>query len=280
MNATVKSAVRAAATAEGLGPEPHGAVAKSVLVLDTLPGDGNSIGLAEIARRTGLPKTTVHRILGILTGLGLAGRHPTGYRLGDHIPDLVKETPCVRTTELRERMLPYLLDLHRLTDEAVHFGVLRDQGVLCLERLHGHRSAPLPVRVGRVLPAHATALGKVLLAFTDESAHASTSAPAPAQGGVRAHELAPFTARTLTRTTALARELATVRTRGIALDHGEFRPEVHCLAAPVWGPGRVLVGAVSTSWPANRLCVEEAGRHVRLVAHAASRALGSLSEAA
>ncbi|WP_165485537.1 IclR family transcriptional regulator domain-containing protein [Protofrankia symbiont of Coriaria ruscifolia] len=142
-----------------------GAVAKSVLILDVLPGDGNLVGVSEVARRTSLPKTTALRLLGLLTDLGLAERHPSGYRLGRHVGGLVKSTPCLRRDGLREQLLPFLLDLQRLTDEAVHLGVLRDQGVLCLERLFGHRSAPAPIGAGSVLPAHGTALGKVLLAF-------------------------------------------------------------------------------------------------------------------
>src|SRR5205807_4396418 len=127
---------------------------------------GNLVGVSEVARRTNLPKTTAHRLLGLLTDLGLAERHPTGYRLGRHVSDLVRSTPCMQRDGLRDQLLPFLLDLQRITDEAVHLGVLRDQGVLCVERLFGHSSAPVPIGAGAVLPAHGTALGKVLLAFS------------------------------------------------------------------------------------------------------------------
>ncbi|WP_051054128.1 IclR family transcriptional regulator C-terminal domain-containing protein [Frankia sp. QA3] len=130
----------------------------------------------------------------------------------------------MRTMHLREHLLPHLLELHRLTDEAVHLGVLRDQGVLCVERLHGHRSAPLPVQVGGILPVHATALGKVLLAFADEAL------------GDRADQLVRSTNRTILASRALDGELEDVRSLGFAVDRGEFRPNIGCLAAPVCGP--------------------------------------------
>ncbi|MFE6974947.1 IclR family transcriptional regulator [Streptomyces sp. NPDC057682] len=260
--AAIRTAVGAAA---GERRTPPGAVEKSLLILDILPGDGNAIGVSEVARRIGLPKTTVHRILGLLTELGLAEHRPAGYGLGRRIIDLVRETPCMRTTQLRDRLLPYLCDLYRLTDEAVHLGVLRDQGVLCLERLHGVRSAALPVRVGSILPAHGTAMGKVLLAFADDVLREEWLTT----------RLTAHTARTLTGGAALQRELELVRSRGFAVDRGEFRPQVMCLAAPVWGRGRTLAAAVSVSGPAHRLDPAETTRQLRHVAHAASRALAS-----
>ncbi|MFI9428969.1 IclR family transcriptional regulator [Streptomyces achromogenes] len=270
LSATVRTDTTARAmitTAIGSAPDGPGAVEKSFLVLDHLPGDGNLIGVSELARRTGLSKTTVHRILGLLTGLGLADHPAGGYRLGRRIVDIVAQTPCVRTQALRDQLLPYLLDLYRLTDEAVHLGVLREQGVLCLERLHGHRSAPLPLRIGSILPPHATALGKALLAFTDE--------PLDTRG--LAGDLPAVTSRTLATGTLLQTELDQVRGHGVAVDQGEFKPGVACVAVPLWGRGRALAGAVSVSGPAYRLDVERTARELRRVAYAASRALAATS---
>ncbi|MEV1023669.1 IclR family transcriptional regulator [Streptomyces sp. NPDC050264] len=266
-DSTARAAITTALTTVQDGP---GAVEKSFLVLDHLPGDGNWIGVSEIARRTGLPKTTVHRILGLLTGLGLADHPAGGYRLGRRIVDLVAQTPCVRTLALRDQLLPYLLDLYRLTDEAVHLGVLREQGVLCLERLHGHRSAPLPLRIGSILPPHATALGKALLAFTDESL----------AGRGLDGDLPHITSRTLATGPDLQDDLDRVRERGVALDRGEFRQGVVCVAVPVWGRGRALAGAVSVCGPAFRVDVERTARELRQVAYEASRTLAATAGAA
>ncbi|MFH9403898.1 IclR family transcriptional regulator [Streptomyces sp. NPDC017638] len=253
------------ATAVGAATDGPGAVEKSFLVLEHLPGDGKVIGVSELARRTGLSKTTAHRILGLLTGLGLADHPAGGYRLGRRIVDIVAQTPCVRTQALRDQLLPYLLDLYRLTDEAVHLGVLREQGVLCLERLYGHRSAPLPLRIGSILPLHATALGKALLAFTDESLHSRGLAG----------DLPAVTSRTLATGTLLRTELDQVRGRGVAVDQCEFKQGVACVAVPLWGRGRTLAGAVSVCGPAHRLDVERTARELRRVAYEASRALAA-----
>jgi DNA-binding IclR family transcriptional regulator len=251
---------------------PPGAVEKSMLVLDTLPGDGSSIGVSEVARRTGLPKTTVHRILGLLADLDLADHddYMAGYRLGRRIVDLVRETPCMRTARLRDRLLPYLLDLYRMTEEAVHLGVLRDHGILVLERLYGHRSAPLSVRAGTVLPAHCTALGKTLLAHTDDTGRDRWITD----------RLTAYTPRTLRTGEALTRDLSLARKRGYAVDSGEYRANLVCLAAPVWGRGRIPVAAVSVSGPADRMDLAEVSARLRHVTNAASRSLRLLAAAA
>ncbi|HXR71089.1 IclR family transcriptional regulator [Actinocrinis sp.] len=240
-----------------------GAVAKSVLILDVLPGDGDLVGVSEVARRTSLPKTTAHRLLGLLTDLGLAERHATGYRLGRHVSGLVRSTPCMQHDGLRDQLLPFLLDLQRLTDEAVHLGVLRDQGVLCVERLFGHRSAPVPIATGTVLPAHGTALGKVLLAFGERG-----SGELGREG-----ELTAYTSLTIITRRALQRELETVRDAGFAHDRGEYIPGIGCVAAPLWGPGHTLVGALSVSAPARRLDPTTAVKQLWRIANAASQSL-------
>jgi IclR family KDG regulon transcriptional repressor len=240
-----------------------GAVARSVLILDVLPGDGNLVGVSEVARRTSLPKTTAHRLLGLLTDLGLAERHPAGFRLGRHVSDLVRATPCMQREGLRDQLLPFLLDLQRLTDEAVHLGVLRDQGVLCVERLFGHRTAPVPITAGAVLPAHGTALGKALLAFGERDSSELN----------RDGELTAYTSLTVITERALRRELETVRNGGFAHDRGEYIPGIGCVAAPLWGPGHTLVGALSVSAPAHRLDVTRTVNQLWRVATAASQSL-------
>lgn len=230
-----------------------GAVEKSYLVLDTLPANGGVIRLAEVARRAGLPKSTAHRILNLLTSLRLADKQDNGYRLGTRIIDLADQASRHRPWELRDRLLPHLLDLFASTGHAVHLGVPHPRGVLCLERLHGHQTVLLPFRIGQVLPAHYTALGRVLLAFDGD-------APASDDAG-------------------LLIELDRVRRTGISVDQGGFRPLVTCVAAPVRGPNGRVAAAIMVAGPAQRLRIPKVTAALRQIADTASRGLALVREA-
>ncbi|MEV7803680.1 IclR family transcriptional regulator C-terminal domain-containing protein [Microbispora sp. NPDC088329] len=229
-----------------------GAVEKSYLILGALPAQG-WIGAAEVARRTGLPRSTVHRILGLLADLRLADRHLNGYRLGERMRDLAVQASGIRPSALRDRLLPYLLDLYRVTNHAVLLGVPGDGGVLCLERLHGHHGVHLPITVGSVTPPGSTAMGRVLLAFADGSLMAGPD--------------------------GLRQDLGRVRRTGIAVEVGGCRPGVTSLAVPVWGPGRRVAAAISVAGPAGGLDVSAVSGVLRRVGHAASQAVARWPEA-
>ncbi|GAA2594823.1 IclR family transcriptional regulator [Dactylosporangium fulvum] len=238
-----------------VAPEPPGltgfgrTVERSYLVLGNLPADGGSIGVSEVARRTGLPKSTAYRILTLLTGLRLADRCDNGYRLGHRIIELAGQSGRPRASVLRDRLLPHLLDLFTLTGHAVYLGVPYDAGVLCLEDLHGHQAVPLPVRLGRITPAHRTAMGRVLLAF-DADVPAGADAPGD-----------------------LDTDLDRLRAGGIAVDTGTFRAGIDCVAAPVWAPGRRIAAAIMVAGPAGRVDIALVSRQVRQAAAGASRTL-------
>ncbi|MFC4044798.1 IclR family transcriptional regulator [Dactylosporangium siamense] len=229
------------------------AIERSYLVLGNLPADGGSIGVSEVARRTGLPKSTAFRILSLLTSLRLADRRDNGYRLGHRIIELAGQSGRPRASVLRDRLLPHLLDLFALTGHAVYLGVPHDEGVLCLEDLHGHQAVPLPVRLGRITPAHRTAMGRILLAF-DPDVPAGADAPA-----------------------GLDADLDRLRAGGLAVDtgafRGAFRAGVDCVAAPVWAPGRRIAAALMVAGPAGRADVARVSRQVREAAAAASHTL-------
>src|SRR5947209_16205774 len=101
-----------AGTREPWPRAPQGSSARNLLekayfVLGALPADGNWIGLSEVARITGLPKSTVHRLLGMLTNLRLADRHGSGYRLGPRMMSLVQHASGGYASALRDFLLPH-----------------------------------------------------------------------------------------------------------------------------------------------------------------------------
>ncbi len=224
-------------------------VEKSYLVLGALPVDGDWIGASEVARNTGLPKSTVHRLLGVLADLRLADRQAAGYRLGPRMLNLARQASGGRALALRDLLLPHLLDLFQATGLAVHLGVEHEHGVLCLEHLHGHRGLPLPIRTGSVLPRHTTAMGKVLAAHSDE-----TGDELPAR---------------------LRAELARIRRDGIAVNLGGPARNVTSLAIPVWDSARTVAAVIAVAGPSHTVDVQAASRQLRRAAHAAARELAA-----
>lgn len=230
--------------------EPLGVIEKVDLVLAAIRGRDRPIGVSEVSRRCGLAKSTTFRTLRVLETVGMVERSGDGYRLGRRLTDFADTAWLRRMTRLRELLLPSLLELYERTHHIVDLAVLRDADVLCLERLYRAESPWSPMRVGSTLPARATALGKVLLAYAEPSA-------------------------TIAAPDELADQLRSVRRDGAAYDGGEYVPGLHCVAVPVRGPRHTVVAAISVSDGPGRFNRTSAAREAGLAARAASARLCS-----
>jgi IclR family transcriptional regulator, KDG regulon repressor len=236
-----------------------GLLQKAFTLLDAL-GCGEVLGASEMARRTGIPKSSTHRVLSMLEGIGAVERQRNGYVSQRQARGAGIRPSAGSTSEIRERVLPALLDVYERTHDTIQFGMLAGTEVLCVERLPGRRSARLPGRVGGTLPAHCTAVGKALLA--------STRTAAAGTGSMRA-----FTAATITNRAELQLELANVARTGVAFDRCEFVAGVLCVAAAVLGPDRRPIGAISISRTAERGKLGSVVDAVRWAADVASMSL-------
>lgn len=243
--------------------ETRTAVEKAFALLEAWTHRDETIGVSELARRTGLPKTTSHRLLGVLESAGIVERSARCYRIGERLRGITGLLTGGLPPELREACLPFLQDLYELTHETVHLGVLMESGVQCVEKLHGHRRSPADSRIGGALPAHSTAVGKALLAYGSPSARTA----------VLSSDLPRYTAATITSAMRLQGELASVRRSGIAYDFGETHAEAVCVAAPVLGPTGLAVAAVSISGHISRFEPGAVIERLRRAARAASAAM-------
>jgi IclR family transcriptional regulator, acetate operon repressor len=225
------------------------------------PADRN-LTLAEMTRRTGIPKATVHRLVGELLQLGmLEGGHGL-YRLGMRAFELGQLVPLQR--DLRDAALPFMQDLFEAAHETAHLAVLDGTEVLYLEKISGHRRVRAGSRVGGRLPAHCTAVGKAILAV---------SRPDIVEA-VLAAGLVPRTAFSITNANVLCRQLARAAREGVAFEREESDLGVTCVAAPVSGYGHRVVAAISITGPVSRLQPERFAPTVRLAALMLSRRLG------
>lgn len=194
--------------------------------------------LAEVARYSGLPKSTAHRVLAMLIEVGAVEQVPDGYQVGLKMFSLGVLPP---EAALREAALPHLEELHRLTGHTLHLAILRGSEVVYLEKLLPRAGSVLmPSVIGDRMPATCTGVGKVLLAFSPEAVRdKALAAPLPRR-----------TARSVGTPTEMRRELAAIAERGYALDREEAAPGIACVAVPVLADDACAVAAISVSYPA------------------------------
>src|SRR5689334_18572219 len=138
---------------------PSAVIDRVSLVLDAFDGPGR-LTLAQIVRRTGLPRSSAHRMLERLVQLRWLRRSGRDYELGMRLVEL--GSLAVHQDRLVRAAGPLLGELHRATGLVVHLAVLEGPDVVYLDKIGDQR---IPTRVGARQPAHCTAVGKAILAY-------------------------------------------------------------------------------------------------------------------
>lgn len=244
---------------------PKSVLERVFALLDCFTHGEPELTLAELAAQTGIPKPTVHRLARMMIEKRLLQRTPGGFSLGLHLFELGELVEERRT--LRDAALPYLQELFEQTHETIHLGVLEGDEILYFVKIVGYRAFPLPTRTGGRWPVHASALGKVLLAFGSPD-HLQTLAQ---------RELKPLTPYTITNPNRLLLQVAKARRDGVAYEGQEAVLGNACVAAPIFDSAAHPVAAVSVSGPPARLRAEQRAPLVRRTAmHITSRIAGRL----
>ena len=212
---------------------PQSMAERMTLILDRYTHRETRLSLEQIARDTGLPRSTAHRILDQLVRLEWLEHTGAGYGLGRR--SLALGGGAGDHGDLRSVASPYLHDLLLRTGAVIHLGVLDGAQVRYLDKLGGRFATSVPSRVGGVAPAHCTGLGKAMLAWLEPEM----------VDELVGDQLPAHTAATIAQVDALHHELSRIRGRGgLALERGEYFPEIACAAAAIRGP-RGPIGAIS-----------------------------------
>lgn len=140
---------------------PHQIMDRISLVLDAFEGPGR-LTLAQTTAKTGLPRSTVHRILERLVGMRWLAREGNNYELGTRLMEL--GSLAVRQNRLYDAALPVLHELHRVTGNLVHLGILEGEDVVYLEKVGARDALVARSRVGGRHPARRSPIGRALLA--------------------------------------------------------------------------------------------------------------------
>jgi DNA-binding IclR family transcriptional regulator len=214
-------------------------VGKALAVLDAFRGGGALLGVSQIADRAHIPKSTAHRLLSVLVDHGYVDRVDSRYQLGRAAFELGNMVAECRPRNLRSVAIPYMTDLYRTYDATVHLAVLDGTDVLYVEKIYGHNGVDLPSRIGGRVPALCTALGKAILAFSDNETMGRALS-----GGVPR-----LTVKTMTNPSILRSSLIRARETGVAHDNEGSSLGVYCIAAPILRRSSAeVLGAISMSF--------------------------------
>lgn len=237
---------------------------KALLVIEALSQSEEPRGVAELSRQLGYSKSNTFRILSTLASQGIVRSHPDtgrysltlkmwelGVRVFDRLP-------------VRRIAQSHLKTLFLQLNETVLLSVLDFPEVLYIDKMEGEYPVRASARVGWRAPAWRIASGKSLLAYQTDDALDTLVA----RSILTAEELATLKA-----------ELAEVRQRGYAMSFNGSRPGVNSVSAPIWGPERLPVAALSVSGPAERFTPDRMLNMATSVMNAATRVSESLGAA-
>lgn len=216
------------------------AIAKALTILE-LSGQEEPVSLARLIDATGLPRSTVVRIVGELLEREFLERAERGhYRAGPAIRSLARFSSVESGVTARAREA--LRSLVVQTGETAHYAVYEDGHAVYVDKVDGHHPVRSYTQVGGRSPAYATATGKALLAWQS-----------PDEIRRVAERATSFTKTTHATVAAIENEERTVRARGYAVNRGEWREGVWGIAAPVFGGDGMVVAAFGLSGPEARV---------------------------
>lgn len=239
---------------------PISVVGRVTAILAALEAAPGPLGISELAATTGLAKGSVHRLVGQLVDERILGRTADSrVDLGVRLFELGSRVALPRT--LTDIARPLMDDLHRATDRQVHLAALDGTDVIYIAIVHG--GLPLSSTIGGRLPAHATGVGKAMLAYSPQSVVRER-----VDAGLTA-----MTPRTIVTPGGLARDLQDIRSVGTSYDHEESHVGISCVAAPVFGADKRIRAALSVTGQTPRMDLGRLGVAVRTAAFAISRQL-------
>lgn len=250
---------------EPVGPGPETVLGKAMKVLLAFSVEETVLGFSELQHRTGLPKATLHRMLGDLVSARLLEKVEGRFRLSRLVFELGMRASVERT--LLEVAIPFLEELYERTHETVHLGVREGHEVVYVAKMGGHRQASSPSRLGGRMPLHATAIGKALLAW----------APPEVQEDVLASRLRRCSPRTVVNRSVLRQQLHDVVERGVAFEYEESAVGITCVAAPVLDVHDQVVAGISVTGPVGRF---QPARHAGAVHAAAAEIAATMARRA
>ena len=231
-------------------------------ILEAFDESDHGLRISELATRADLPKSTVSRLVSTLVRERYLEREGQVIHLGLRLFELGQLAHEPR--ELRGIALPVIADLRDATGGTVSLAIPDGHEMVCIAVMHGSTSAGL-TRIGGRLPAHATALGKTMLAFSDDVDVEELLASA----------LPLRTPHTDVDPASLRCQLTDIRQHGVATEVGEFVADVSSVASPVFAPSGSLLVSICVSGPSDSFDLDRSSAAVHAAALALTRRIAT-----
>jgi len=235
-------------------------VDRVVLILSVFERSSEALTAGQISVRSGIPRSSVQRILQQLVSARWLKRHEDGYALGLRMFEI--GSLVAHRSRITCVARPVIHELAQRSGQVVHLAVLDQQDVVYLDKVGGAFADTLPSRVGGRLPAHCTAVGKALLAYS----------PPATVSEYLATGLRRRTEASLATPAAIEAAIVTIRDSGYATERDEAVPGVACVAAPIRNYDEV-VAAVSVCGPRDQIRAKDLRPLVMWTAAEISRSL-------
>lgn len=237
---------------------------RGLTVIRAFDAETPQLSLSDVARRTGLTRAAARRFLLTLQDLGYVRTDGRLFSLTPRVLDLGYS--YLSSLSLPEIAQPHLEELSRQVRESTSVSVLDGGEIVYVARVPVSRIMTVGISVGTRFPAHATSMGRVLLAGLPA---------AELDAYLRETDLTTLTPRTVTSAEALRAELDTVREQGYALVDQELEEGLRAVAVPLRGRDGAVVAAMNVSTHAGRTSSAEVRRQVLPLLLAAARAIES-----
>jgi IclR family transcriptional regulator, KDG regulon repressor len=223
-------------------------VERALKILDLFDEHTSELKITEISEKMGLHKSTVHSLLKTLQEHSYINQNPEDgkYRLGLKLAE--RGNVVISHMDITKTAKNYLLDLSAKTKQTVHLGILDGREGVYIDKVEGEQSIIRYSRIGRRLPLHSTAIGKVLLAY---------QSPNKMELFLKNYHYQHQTANTIIDETVFREELEKVKEQGYALDDQENEQGVRCAAVPIFNRKGHVLAALSISTLVSRVNDQE-----------------------
>lgn len=231
-------------------------VERALLILNLFDENNVELKITDISKMTGLHKSTVHSLLKTLKKYSYIEQNPENekYRLGLKLVE--RGNFVVSNIDIRQIARSFLVDLANKTGQTVHLGILNGQEGVYIDKVQGKLAVIRFSQIGKGLPLHSTAIGKVLLAFQE---------PKDIEEILHGYVFSKQNENTITDKEVFLRQLEEVHQQGYAVDNQENEIGVRCVAVPILNFENKVVASISLSTLISQVNDEKLEEYIRLI---------------
>ncbi|MEQ6390669.1 IclR family transcriptional regulator [Bacillaceae bacterium S4-13-58] len=231
-------------------------VERALQILDLFDEYSTELKITEISEKMGLHKSTVHSLLKTLQNNDYISQNPENgkYHLGMKLVE--RGNYVISTIDIRQVAKRFLLELARKTGQTCHLGILDGPHGVYIDKVEGDRAVIRYSRIGRRIPLHSTAIGKVLLTFQK---------PDKIKELLTDYEYSQQTPHTIKSESTLTSELEQIKKQGYSIDNQENEQGVRCIAVPIRNHNQDMIGAISISTLLTQVNDEKLAEYIELL---------------